>query len=167
MSWETIISNVGVVLSLGGLIFSVMAWREAKKAKTAANKAAKGVKRQSIAMDIAEVCQKCQINFDVGYDDIRSRYNIVNDDVSRILGLYSQQEKEDEDCKKILDNEVVNSLKEINLRLSTFNPIKQETESDSHEDKFYYYQFSELFSDLSGNLNKFKGALENQLTNKE
>ena len=164
--WDTIISIAGALLSLGGLIFSILAWREAGSAKTAANKAAQGVKRQSIAMDIAEICQKCQIGLDISYEDVMKKHIEVNDGISRILGLYSQAEIVDENCKKILDNDIVNSLKDIKIQLNALNPGKQQTSENRSQvvEKFYYYQFSELFSTLSGNLNKLKGALEKQLT---
>jgi len=162
---DMIIGIIGGLISLGGLVFSVLAWREAGSAKDAAVKAAQGVKRQSIAQEIVAICQRCRIGEDIGYDDIRIRYNDLNDGIQRISGLYMKQGMEDQDCKKILEEKVLDSLEKIEGLLITLDPSKQNA-GQALPDKFYFYQFSSFFSILSGHLNLFRGALERQLIEK-
>jgi hypothetical protein len=163
------IGIIGITVSLVGLYVSWLAYREAGSAKTAALKAAQGVKTQSIAFDISEICQKCEINLGYSYEDIRKSYNQVNDGVQRILGYYLEEGAVDQVSKKILDEDVANTLNEIKVQLNALNPGKQDPTASSSPppDSFYYYQFSDFFGTLSGSLNKFKGVLERKLMQEE
>jgi hypothetical protein len=161
-----IISIIGFIATLGGLGYSYFAFKEARQAKNAAQEAGQVVKRQSIALEISEICFKCKLNTDISYPEVMQRYEDINNGIQKIIGLYLRHQ--DETCKIILSEEIEKTLSEIKVQLNALNPVKPEKVSgDEVESKFYYYQFFDLFITLSGALNKLRGALEDQLIDKK
>jgi hypothetical protein len=63
---------IGLVIGLAGLLFSILAFIEAKKAKKAANAAARTVKSQTVAIELTEIVLKLdKIKPDIRFSEAR------------------------------------------------------------------------------------------------
>jgi|SRR6267378_1333746 len=63
---------IGFAIGIAGLVFSILAFIEARKAKTAANAAARTVKSQTVAIELTEIALKLdRIKPDIRFSEAR------------------------------------------------------------------------------------------------
>jgi len=80
------------VIGLLGLLFSILAFVEAKGAKKAATAAGHTVKLQTITIELAEVCQRLdQLRPDVSYSEARDLLTEVSRRVHRLTAPFVKQ----------------------------------------------------------------------------
>lgn len=83
-----------LVLTLAGLVFSVLAFLEAGKAKTAAKEAGRTVKIQTITIELTEISQRLdKLGMDIQFNEARDLINEVTRRLRRLVSPF-RDEKE-------------------------------------------------------------------------
>ena len=80
------------MVGLGGLFFSILAYIEAKQAKRAATEAGKGVKLQTVTLELSEVSQKIdRLRPGVSFSEARDLLSEVSRRLRRAISPFSQE----------------------------------------------------------------------------
>jgi len=147
-------------IGLAGLVFSILAFVEAKRAAIAATEAAKAVKLQSMSGELIEISQELQgfkpgITFDAAkaiYGEVLFKLQRVMAPFEKDSGLHSQIEA------------VVAALEtahEALNRVLPADPSKENVAPDS-----VYYGVEDQFSMLNGHIGRLLGLVEQQSVEK-
>lgn len=148
---EFLISSAfGVV----GLIFSFLAYIEAKKAKQAAIDAGEFFQIQSITIELSEILHSLQsISLDTQYKEARDVLTHVTNKLRRYLASYKNKEAYRDACQKILD-----SLQYAKKALDDVKPSGSELESSGYG--VVYSGIEGSFSNVCGNVSELMGLFE-------
>jgi hypothetical protein len=85
---------LGLILGVAGLVYSALAYSEAKKAKAAATEAGKSVKIQTITIELTEISQRLDIlDMKIDYSSARDLINEVSRKLRRLVSPF-QSDKE-------------------------------------------------------------------------
>lgn len=152
---EFYISNL---LGILGIIFSVLSFKEARKAKEAAFKAAQSVKRQSMVIEVLEISKICVLEPNMSYVEASNNFNQVTSRIKYVSGFY--QDDNSDDLKNIL-KDIESSLEKIRSTLNDSNPVLMPQQANIPNQ--IYYSIEPLFSTVVGNLGVLKGILEKKL----
>jgi hypothetical protein len=146
---------ISVVIGLLSVLYSFIAYREAKAAKIAAKTAGNTVKIQSITIDLTELIQRLdKLSTELDYSQARDFYNELNRRVRRSVSSLSLNEIYKSKTSSII--ETLNSIK------TNLDEVRQSGSSDSTmlEGFNLYYAIEGEFSNLSGQLADLCGLLE-------
>ncbi len=150
-TWPNFWIEVG--LAFIGIAVSAFALCQAGKAKDAAEKAGKTVKKQSILLAIAETVKYCQqIRGNLNYEDSSARLMEIVGKVRNIIGLYG---KDIETSNKKL-------LKDIEACVLTtqdvFNGLDRTTNKGT-----IFQKMRPVYNTLAGHLSELQGVFEKEL----
>lgn len=82
---------IEIAIGVAGLVFSVLAFIEARGAKRAATAAGRTVKIQTAAVDLTEIAQKLdRIQPEIGYNDAREMLNEISRRVRRVTSPFAK-----------------------------------------------------------------------------
>ena len=83
-----------LVIGIVGLFYSVLAFNEARKAKTAAKEAGRTVKIQTITIELTEISQRLdKLGMDIQFNEARDLINEVTRKLRRLVSPF-REEKE-------------------------------------------------------------------------
>jgi hypothetical protein len=149
---EFILAIIGALIGLFAYNEAHKAFTEAGKAKDAAIKAGKTVKKQSILLSISETIRLCQIRGNTNYEDSNTKLMEICGKIRNIIGLFKldigQSHQE-------LLHEIETCSSNVQTEFNLLDP-------DSDE-KTIYNKLRPFISTLAGHLNELQGVLENEL----
>lgn len=147
------IAIIGAIIGLLAYIEAHKSFVEAGKAKDAAIKAGKNVKKQSIMLSVSETIRLCQqIRSDVNYEGSNTKLMDICGKVRNIIGLYRDDLSP---IHQTLFQQIEASSTEA---LTQFNIIDPDSDS-----KAIYKILRPVINSLTGNLYELQGILENEL----
>lgn len=141
-----------LIVGLGGLLFSILAFIAATGAKKAAKEARKTVKIQTITIELSELIHNLdKLEVEIQFHEARDFYSSVNRRIKRLTSPF----KQDESYKDIIA-EIHATLAQINSALNEVRPLE-----DNHLDtNAVYFAVQEYFSTLNGQLAELMGHFE-------
>jgi hypothetical protein len=147
------IAIIGAIIGLFAYFEAHKSFVEARKAKDAAIKAGKNVKKQSIMLSVSETIRLCQqIRSDINYEGSNSKLMDICGKVRNIIGLYRDDLGQ---THQGLFQQIEASSTEV---LTQFNIIDPDSES-----KAIYKILRPIINTLTGHLYELQGILENEL----
>ncbi|MHA7811419.1 MAG: hypothetical protein ACX933_16520 [Marinobacter adhaerens] len=107
---------ISIAVGFASLVFSFLAFREAKAAKSAAYEAGRTVKIQTITIELTEIAQKLdKLDFELEFSEARDLLNEVSRRLRRLIAPFQDQDDLSEVCtllKSALD-EAKYALEEV------------------------------------------------------
>lgn len=150
LDWSFWISNLVGVL---GLVFSILAFVEAKHAKLAAKDAGRIVKIQTITIELTEIAQRLdKLDFDLGFSTARDLLNEVNRRLRRLVAPFQSHPKYAESCLALKK-----SLDEAKFALDEVRPSGAESD---HAPNTIYYGMQGHFATISAGVAEIMGLFE-------
>lgn len=149
----------GFYVSLFGLLFAVLSFIQAKKAKEAANSAARKVKTQEIIIEILRIIDACSIDMDISYPRASKICNEITTGISHLSGFFTNETNTV--IQAILKNVEVD-LGNIRNELNNNNPLIQSQTTIKNQ---IFYSIEPLFTNIVGNLGRLRGMLESNTLN--
>jgi hypothetical protein len=146
---------ISIIIGLLSVLYSIIAYREAKAAKIAAKKAGNTVKIQSITIDLTELIQRLdKLSTKLDYSQARDFYNELNRRVRRSISSLTLNTNYQEKTKCII--ETLTTIK------TNLDDARQSGSTDPTmlEGINLYYAIEGDFSNLSGQLADLCGLLE-------
>lgn len=107
---------ITTILGIASVVFSIKAFTEAKRAKSAAFEAGKTVKIQTITIELTEIAQRLdKLDFELSFSEARDLLNEVSRRLRRLIAPFQETDDLSEACmnlKTALD-EAKESLEEV------------------------------------------------------
>jgi len=154
--WPFIIE---IFVALVGLRIGYIAWkearnafREAKLAKEAAQKAANAVKKNTILIMLLETISACTIKDDTSFEVVNEMLTKVGRNINKLLGIYS---KSDNETLKSKLQEILDLYSATHAALNDF-----EVAADG---EVIYKKINPSVTKVSLELSRVQGELENEL----
>lgn len=145
---------IGVVIGAVGLLFSILAYIEAKQAKTAALNAGEFIQIQSITIELNEILHSLQsITSDIQFEEARDILSNVTNKLRRYLASYKKKEEYQDACQKIFD-----SLQHASKALSDVKPSGPDLQSIGYG--VVYSGIEGSFSIICGHVSELMGLFE-------
>lgn len=152
--WEKVDFWLFLVLGISGLVFSILAYREANQAKLAATKAGQVVKIQSVLIDLTELGQKInRLDPNIRFNDARDLLTETSSKIRRIVSPFNG----DDGLKTTIEN-LLAALDSAQAALNSVRPITIAAESSAPQAVFYGIQ--ENFSGISNLVAELLGLFE-------
>jgi hypothetical protein len=108
---------INVVLATAGLVFSVLAFREARQAKVAAKKAGRSVRLQTVALELTEISNKLdRVEPDVKYRVARDLLSETSRRITRSISAFEDDEKLKDSIATLKDS--------IDVATTTLNQVR-------------------------------------------
>lgn len=146
---------ISIIIGLLSVLYSFIAYREAKAAKIAAKKAGNTVKIQSITIDLTELIQRLdKLSTKLDYSQARDFYNELNRRVRRSISSLTLNTDYQEKT-----NCIIKTLITIKTNLDDARQSGS-TDPTMLEGINLYYAIEGEFSNLSGQLADLCGLLE-------
>jgi hypothetical protein len=93
---------VFLVLSIIGVLFSILAYREAKAAKSAAFEAGKTAKIQTITIELTEIAQRLdKLDFELDFSESRDLLNEISRRLRRLIAPFQDNEDLSSSCQSL------------------------------------------------------------------
>src|SRR4029077_4374022 len=84
---------IASAIGIAGLVFSILAFREARQAKRAATEAGKTVKVQTVAIELTEISQGLdRLNQKIGFSEARDYINGLNRRLRRLIAPFERDD---------------------------------------------------------------------------
>jgi hypothetical protein len=150
---------IGIVIGLASVVFSVMAFVEARRAKRAATEAGKTVKIQTITIELMEISQKLdRMRLDIHFDEARDLLTEISRRIRRIISPF---QKDTGLC------EPINSLREaLDSAKTSLNSVRPSGSSEIPEAPHaVYYAIEGDFASISNFVADLLGLFENKSIN--
>jgi hypothetical protein len=146
---------INVVLGVAGIVFSVLAFKEAAKAKEAAAAAGRSVKIQTVTIELTEILQRLdKLDAEIDFPDARDLLNEVSRRLRRLVGPFS-------DVSDISEHytQLKAALKQAKEALEAVRPSSVTVEEQTPNAVYYALQghfgtISEYVAEISGALEK-------------
>ena len=154
--WRKIEFWIFLVIGGMGVVFSLLAFIEAKKAKRAATVAGRTVKIQTITIDLTEVSQKLdKLRIEIPYNEARDLLTEISRRLRRIISPFQGES----DLKETL-SELKTALGAAKESLNAVRPI-----DPSHEDasNAVYYAVESDFATINNCVADLLGLFEKKL----
>jgi|ERR1043166_200023 hypothetical protein len=118
---------ISIAIGLGGVLFSVMAFMEARRAKHAATEAGKTVKIQTITIDLTEISQRLdRLKPDIRFSEARDLLAEITRRLRRVVSPFQKDPEVGEPIKVLLS--VLTSTK---TSLNAVRPADPSKESET------------------------------------
>lgn len=151
---------IGLVFNIVGLVLSWMAYREAKKAKEAADGAVRAVRLRSIVLELTEIVQGFdRLEINIQYVACRSLINETTRKINRLFGPLKEDELLNDESMSRTINEVEMTLETLRSSLVSVTPFGNENQGSPHT---IYIAVENDFSILSSQLSALIGSLESR-----
>lgn len=144
----------GFLLGVAGVVFSILAFNEARKAKAAATEAGRTVKIQTITIELTEISQRLDIlEMEIDFSSARDLLNEVGRKLRRLISPFQADPEFTDTITSLKD--ALSSAKEA---LSGVRPAR-ETEA-SQPNYAVYYAIEGEFSTINGLVADLLGLFE-------
>jgi hypothetical protein len=131
--WRDVAFWISTFLSGSGVIFSILAWREAKKAKRAATAAGRTVKLQTITIELSEINQKLdRVQPGIRFNDAR---DLIGDTAKRVHRATSPFAKEPKFAEAIAT--LMQAVQATQTSLKSVRPAEAENEAEAPNAVYY------------------------------
>jgi hypothetical protein len=151
---SSILGIGGLGVSVFGLVFSIKAFREAKKAAHAAKEAGRSVKIQTTTVELTEVAQKLdRISPEIQFNEARDLVNEISRRLRRAVAPFAR----DEELKESIEA-VYSVLGLAKAALSSVRPADKSKESQVPEAVYYGVegQFGAISDAVAGLIGLFE-----------
>jgi hypothetical protein len=123
---------IGVIIGLASVVFSVLAFIEAREAKKAASEAGKTVKIQTITIELTEIAQRLdKLDFELSFSEARDLLNEVGRRLRRLIAPFQANEDMSDACDNLKE-----ALEEAKKALEEVRPQSQD--ADLPENSVYF-----------------------------
>ena len=93
---------ISTILSVAGVIFSIMSYREARAAKKAEFEAGKTVKLQTITIELTEIAQRLdKLDFELSSSESRDLLNEISRRLSRLIAPFQDNKHLVNSCQNL------------------------------------------------------------------
>jgi hypothetical protein len=147
---------ITLIIGLAGLLFSILAWIEAKKAKKAATAAGRTVKVQTVTIELSEICQKLdRVQPGIRFNEARDLLSDTSRRVHRVTAPFSKEPNLSEaiTTAKVAVQDALISLKSV-------RPTEPGQESETPN--AVYYGIEAYCSAISSSVAEVLGLFEKQ-----
>ena len=145
---------IEIAVGLAGLFFSLMAFREARRAREAAREAGRTVKVQTVAIELGEISQRLdRIETSISFAEARDMISEVTRRVRRIVSPFA----EDKDLKQPIAN-LKDALEAAKAALSGVRP----TEGRDDIPQAVYFAIEGYFANVNNIIADLLCLLEKQ-----
>lgn len=142
-----------MVVGVAGVVFSVMAYHEARAAKKAAFEAGKTVKIQTITIELTEIAQRLdKLDFDLKFSESRDLLNEISRRLRRLIAPFQDNEDLSACCQNLK-----NALDDAKHALEEVRPQALEDESPPNT---IYFATQGHFSNISSLVAEIMGLFE-------
>ncbi len=152
---------ISFVLGAAGVVFSIMAYIEAAKAKNAAAAAGRSVKIQTVTIELTEILQRLdKLDDEIEFPEARDLLSEVSRRLRRLVGPFSNTPDISENY-----NQLKAALKQAKEALEGVRPSSLSTADQTPNAVYYALQghfgtISEFVAEISGALEKKTIATE-------
>ena len=144
---------ISAVIGIASVIFSVLAFVEARKAKNAASEAGKTVKIQTITIELTEIAQRLdKLDFELTFSEARDLLNEVGRRLRRLIAPFQTTEDMTEACEGLKS-----ALDEAKVALEDVRPS---TEDADLAENSIYFATQGHFSNISSLVAEITGLFE-------
>lgn len=145
---------IGLIVSAAGVGFSVLAFLEARRAKTAATEAGRTVKIQTITIELTEVAQRFdRLSMDVRFSEARDLLNEASRRIRRVVSPFQND--------GALQETIVSLKGALDEAKKSLNDVRPATPSDeSQTPHAVYYAIEADFATINGYLADLLGLFE-------
>jgi len=149
---------IGTILGIAGLIFSLLAFLEAGRAKHAATEAGKTVKIQTVTIELSEIQPKLdKLHPAIKFDEAR---DLLNEITRRLRRVISPFEKDQSFSDKIsVLREILDKTKESLNKVRPTDPTKEEVP------RAVYFAIESDFAAISNCVADLSGLFEKKTIN--
>jgi hypothetical protein len=152
--WDKWDFRLSLLLAILSVLFSVLAYFEARRAKHAAQQAATTVKLQTVTIELSEIMQKLDsLDFNISFPTARDLLNEMTRKLRRLTSPYRGDN---------LFNENINKLRGVldqtKVALNDARPVNPE--STALNPNAIYYAIQAYFADISGVVADLMGLFE-------
>lgn len=144
---------ISTILSIAGVLFSIMAYREARAAKKAAFEAGKTVKIQTITIELTEIAQRLdKLDFELSFSESRDLLNEISRRLRRLIAPFQD------------NTDLANSCKNLKTALDDAKQALEEVRPQDAEDELppntIYFATQGHFSNISSLVAEIMGLFE-------
>lgn len=152
--WQKADFWIFLVIGIAGLVFSILAFLEARQAKRAATEAGQIVKIQSVLIDLTELGQKInRLDPNIKFNDARNLLTEASSKIRRIVSPFNVDTELQDTIKKLLS-----ALDSAQISLNSVRPVEPNSEVSAPQAVFYGIQ--ESFSGISNLVAELLGLFE-------
>ena len=145
---------IGSVIGVISIIFSLMAFLEAREAKKAASEAGRTVKIQTITIELTEIAQRLdKLDFELNFSEARDLLNEVSRRLRRLIAPFQANEDMIDQCEGLKT-----ALDEAKLALEEVRP--QHEASQHIPANTIYFATQGHFSNISSLVAEIMGLFE-------
>ncbi|WP_406232572.1 hypothetical protein ACI703_15105 [Isoptericola jiangsuensis] len=145
---------IGFSVGLAGLVFSVLAFIEARKAKEAASEAGEIVKIQTVAIELTEVAQKLdKLDAQLTFVQARDSLNEISRRLRRLIAPFQDHDEFEPVCSTL--KTTLSSAKEALDNLISQDGLMTELPPNS-----VYFATQSHLAGISGNVAELIGLIE-------
>jgi hypothetical protein len=152
--WKDPAFWITLLVTLAGVVFAILAFIEARKAKAAATEAGKTVKIQTVAIELTEISQRLDIlGMEIRFNEARDLLNEISRKLRRLVSPFQT----DPELK-----ETVASLKEaLNSAKNSLNDVRPtEPLEEEQPPNAVYYAIEADLANINGFVADMLGLLE-------
>ena len=144
---------IGTLIGLAGVVFSWLAFVEARHAKLAAKDAGRTVKIQTITIELTEIAQRLdKLDFDLEFTTARDLLNEVSRRLRRLIAPFQSHQKYAESCRALK-----NLLDAAKVALAEVRPSGSEADPAPNT---IYYGMQGHFATISAGVAEIMGLFE-------
>ncbi|TGM82406.1 hypothetical protein EHR01_06395 [Leptospira mtsangambouensis] len=148
-----LLTILGIIVSVIGSLFSWSAYK-------AANKAGHIVKVQDILIEVTELTEKCHLKSNVSFEQASELLHTLSSKNHRVITIFTELISKSDNN---LISELNSAFENARGKLDTLNPVINPgllTTQPQITDQLIYYTMEAEFSKIGQKLNKLKAVLE-------
>jgi hypothetical protein len=149
---------IAIIIGIAGLIYSILAFREARQAKRAATEAGKTVKIQTIIIDLSEISQKLEkLQMDIHFNEAR---DLLNEITRKLLRISAPFEKD------VLLSEKITGLRDaLSKAKESLNKVRPTDATKEEVAGTTYYAMEGSFAAINNYVADVLGLFEKKTIN--
>lgn len=154
--YESIEFWIFLALAIAGLIFSILAFLEARQAKKAAAEAGTTVKIQTVTIELTEIVQRLdRLDENVTFSEARDLLNEISRKLRRLIAPFRQRVDVSESCKQLLDA--------LDAAKQALEAVRPEAGAPLQENaQAVYFAIQGHFANISSSVADIMGLFEKQ-----
>lgn len=149
---------IGTLLGIAGLVFSLLAFVEARRAKHAATEAGKTVKIQTVTIELSEIQPKLdKLHPEIKFDEARDLLNEITRRLRRVISPFERDQAFADKITALRD--ILDRTKESLNKVRPSDPTKAEVP------RAVYFAIESDFAAISNVVADLSGLFEKQTIN--
>lgn len=144
---------IATLIGIGSIVFSILAFIEAKRAKVAAGKAGTTVKIQTITIELTEIAQRLdKLDYELEFTSARDLLNEVNRRLRRLVAPFQNHDQFKQPCC-----ELKTALDAAKDALEKVRPTSDDAEATEN---MVYFGMQGHFATISAGVAEIMGLFE-------